>query len=120
LLQAYVAFKEVQLPRLRRERPGLKGHRLKEVLVRMWSRSPQNPLNQPAQAMGVGAGGGGARAGFRAKDRDGAQIARSARKFSHRRDPRTHPVWEGEGDGDVAVAWGGPASEVGPAGEGKK
>ena len=115
-----MAFKEVQLPRLRRERPGLKGHRLKEVLVRMWSRSPQNPLNQPAQAMGVVAGGGGARAGVRAKDRDGAQIARSARKFSHRRDPRTHPVWEGEGEGDVAVGWEGPASEVGPAGEGKK
>ena len=113
LLQAYVAFKEVQLPRLRRERPGLKGHRLKEVLVRMWSRSPQNPLNRPLQD-GPGAGG---RDRDRDRDKEG-RIARSARKFSHRRDPRTHPVWEGAGE--AQVVWEGSLPGVGPAGAGTK
>lgn len=44
---AYLAFEERELPILRAEKPGLKQSQYKEILFKMWQKSPENPMNGP-------------------------------------------------------------------------
>lgn len=43
---AYAAFEEKQLPILKKENPTLRLSQLKEILYKMWQKSPENPFNQ--------------------------------------------------------------------------
>ena len=43
---AYAAFEERELPRLKEENPGLRLSQFKQMLQKMWKKSPENPLNQ--------------------------------------------------------------------------
>ena len=43
---AYLAYEEVNLPRLKAENPNLRLSQLKQMLKKDWNKSPENPLNQ--------------------------------------------------------------------------
>ncbi len=43
---AYLAFEEVNLPRLKAENPNMRLSQLKQMLKKDWAKSPDNPLNQ--------------------------------------------------------------------------
>lgn len=45
-MQAYKAFEERELPRLKDEYPGLRLGQLKQKLFKLWKKSPDNPMNQ--------------------------------------------------------------------------
>lgn len=40
------AFQEAELPKLKEEKPGLTLHQYKDMVWKMWKKSPDNPLNQ--------------------------------------------------------------------------
>ncbi|KAJ3088543.1 hypothetical protein HK102_008515 [Quaeritorhiza haematococci] len=43
---AYAAFEEREMPILKAENPGLRLSQLKQLLQKMWKKSPENPMNQ--------------------------------------------------------------------------
>eukprot|EP00850_Spirogloea_muscicola_P026033 SM005284S17842 [mRNA] locus=s5284:10:502:- [translate_table: standard] len=55
LKAAYKAFEEAELPRLRAERPGMSLTQYKDLLWKLWKKSPSNPLNAPAAATAAAA-----------------------------------------------------------------
>lgn len=40
------AFEEAELPRLKEEKPGLTHTQYKDMIWKLWKKSPDNPLNQ--------------------------------------------------------------------------
>ncbi|XP_050378461.1 uncharacterized protein LOC126795737 [Argentina anserina] len=42
------AFEEAELPRLKEEKPGLTHNQYKDMIWKLWKKSPDNPLNQVA------------------------------------------------------------------------
>lgn len=40
------AFEEAELPKLKEEKPGLTLNQYKDMIWKMWKKSPDNPLNQ--------------------------------------------------------------------------
>lgn len=49
LKAAFKAFEEVELPRLKAEKPGLTHTQYKDMIWKMWKKSPDNPLNRAAE-----------------------------------------------------------------------
>ena len=47
---AFAAFKEAQMPLLKKENPTLRLSQLNERLYELWKKSPENPFNQVAIA----------------------------------------------------------------------
>eukprot|EP00244_Chara_vulgaris_P002590 TRINITY_DN14613_c0_g1_i4.p1 TRINITY_DN14613_c0_g1~~TRINITY_DN14613_c0_g1_i4.p1 ORF type:complete len:233 (+),score=89.42 TRINITY_DN14613_c0_g1_i4:454-1152(+) len=47
LKAAFKLFEDAELPRLKVERPGLTLTQYKDLLWKMWKKSPANPMNQP-------------------------------------------------------------------------
>ncbi|CAN6296660.1 unnamed protein product [Urochloa humidicola] len=45
---SYKAFEEAELARLKEEKPGLTLHQYKDMIWKLWKKSPDNPLNQVA------------------------------------------------------------------------
>ncbi|CAL4928870.1 unnamed protein product [Urochloa decumbens] len=45
---SYRAFEEAELARLKEEKPGLTLHQYKDMIWKLWKKSPDNPLNQVA------------------------------------------------------------------------
>ncbi|KAK9841833.1 hypothetical protein WJX81_006114 [Elliptochloris bilobata] len=50
LKAAFAAFSDSMLPELKLEKPGLKQSQYKEMLWKLWQKSPSNPLNGPPSA----------------------------------------------------------------------
>ncbi|KAL1221384.1 hypothetical protein V5N11_013783 [Cardamine amara subsp. amara] len=50
LKASFKAFEEAELPRLKQEKPGLTHTQYKDLIWKMWKKSPDNPLNQAAAA----------------------------------------------------------------------
>ncbi|CAH9142476.1 unnamed protein product [Cuscuta epithymum] len=48
LKASFKAFEEYELPRLKEEKPGLTHTQYKDMLWKLWKKSPDNPLNQIA------------------------------------------------------------------------
>lgn len=48
LKAAFKAFEEAELPRLKEEKPGLTHTQYKDMIWKLWKKSPDNPLNQVA------------------------------------------------------------------------
>uniref|UniRef100_A0A1J3DID2 Coiled-coil domain-containing protein n=1 Tax=Noccaea caerulescens TaxID=107243 RepID=A0A1J3DID2_NOCCA len=48
LKASFKAFEEAELPRLKEEKPGLTHTQYKDLIWKMWKKSPDNPLNQAA------------------------------------------------------------------------
>ncbi|KAJ3689752.1 hypothetical protein LUZ61_018916 [Rhynchospora tenuis] len=48
LKATFKAFEEVELPKLKEEKPGLTLNQYKDMIWKMWKKSPDNPLNQQA------------------------------------------------------------------------
>lgn len=48
LRAAFKAFEEAELPRLKEEKPGLTHTQYKDMIWKLWKKSPDNPLNQVA------------------------------------------------------------------------
>ncbi|PPD72868.1 hypothetical protein GOBAR_DD30227 [Gossypium barbadense] len=46
LKASFKAFEEVELPRLKEEKPGLTHTQYKDLIWKLWKKSPDNPLNQ--------------------------------------------------------------------------
>ncbi|KDP47146.1 hypothetical protein JCGZ_00037 [Jatropha curcas] len=46
LKASFKAFEEAELPRLREEKPGLTHNQYKDMIWKLWKKSPDNPLNQ--------------------------------------------------------------------------
>ncbi|PKA50258.1 hypothetical protein AXF42_Ash017852 [Apostasia shenzhenica] len=46
LKASFKAFEEAELPRLKEEKPGLALHQYKDMIWKLWKKSPDNPLNQ--------------------------------------------------------------------------
>ncbi|KAA3465490.1 coiled-coil domain-containing protein 124-like protein isoform X1 [Gossypium australe] len=46
LKASFKAFEEVELPRLKEEKPGLTHNQYKDMIWKLWKKSPDNPLNQ--------------------------------------------------------------------------
>jgi len=46
LKASFKAYEEVELPRLKSEKPGLTHTQYKDLIWKMWKKSPDNPLNQ--------------------------------------------------------------------------
>ena len=44
LKSAYAAFEEREMPKLKEENPGLRLSQLKQMLQKMWKKSPENPM----------------------------------------------------------------------------
>lgn len=44
--RSYISFEERMLPRLKQENPTLRLSQLKEMLWKLWQKSPENPFNQ--------------------------------------------------------------------------
>jgi hypothetical protein len=42
----YQAFEEAELPKLKEEKPGLTYRQYKDMIWKLWKKSPDNPLNQ--------------------------------------------------------------------------
>lgn len=40
------AFEEAELPKLKEEKPGLTHNQYKDMIWKLWKKSPDNPLNQ--------------------------------------------------------------------------
>lgn len=49
LKASFKAFEEAELPRLKEEKPGLLHNQYKDLLWKLWKKSPDNPLNQAAE-----------------------------------------------------------------------
>jgi hypothetical protein len=47
---AWAQYEEEELPKLKKENPGLKLSQLNQKLQKMWKKSPQNPMNQQSVA----------------------------------------------------------------------
>ncbi|KAF3321140.1 Coiled-coil domain-containing protein [Carex littledalei] len=48
LKATFKAFEEAELPKLKEEKPGLTLNQYKDMIWKMWKKSPDNPLNQAA------------------------------------------------------------------------
>lgn len=48
LKASFKAFEEAELPRLKEEKPGLTHTQYKDMIWKLWKKSPDNPLNQTA------------------------------------------------------------------------
>ncbi|OAY37423.1 coiled-coil domain-containing protein 124 isoform X1 [Manihot esculenta] len=46
LKASFKAFEEVELPKLKEEKPGLTHNQYKDMIWKLWKKSPDNPLNQ--------------------------------------------------------------------------
>ncbi|KAL3813982.1 hypothetical protein ACJIZ3_015250 [Penstemon smallii] len=46
LKASFKAFEEAELPRLKEEKPGLTHNQYKDMVWKLWKKSPDNPLNQ--------------------------------------------------------------------------
>ncbi|KAM1006911.1 hypothetical protein FF1_003552 [Malus domestica] len=46
LKASFKAFEEAELPRLKEEKPGLTHNQYKDMIWKLWKKSPDNPLNQ--------------------------------------------------------------------------
>ncbi|CAM8935579.1 unnamed protein product [Rhodiola kirilowii] len=46
LKASFKAFEEAELPRLKEEKPGLTHNQYKDLIWKLWKKSPDNPLNQ--------------------------------------------------------------------------
>lgn len=53
LKASFKAFEEAELPRLKEEKPGLTHTQYKDMIWKLWKKSPDNPLNQAAQVQSV-------------------------------------------------------------------
>ncbi|KAJ4715893.1 hypothetical protein OWV82_010982 [Melia azedarach] len=49
LKASFKAFEEAELPRLKEEKPGLTHNQYKDMIWKLWKKSPDNPLNQIAE-----------------------------------------------------------------------
>ncbi|KAB1997674.1 hypothetical protein ES319_D12G039500v1 [Gossypium barbadense] len=49
LKASFKAFEEVELPRLKEEKPGLTHTQYKDLIWKLWKKSPDNPLNQMSE-----------------------------------------------------------------------
>ncbi|KAF5449049.1 hypothetical protein F2P56_029537 [Juglans regia] len=49
LKASFKAFEEVELPKLKEEKPGLTHNQYKDMIWKLWKKSPDNPLNQIAE-----------------------------------------------------------------------
>ncbi|XP_075511322.1 uncharacterized protein LOC142547111 isoform X2 [Primulina tabacum] len=49
LKASFKAFEEAELPRLKKEKPGLTHTQYKDMIWKLWKKSPDNPLNQIAE-----------------------------------------------------------------------
>lgn len=49
LKAAFKAFEEAELPRLKAEKPGLTHTQYKDMIWKLWKKSPDNPLNRVAE-----------------------------------------------------------------------
>ncbi|KAJ0077426.1 hypothetical protein Patl1_35846 [Pistacia atlantica] len=49
LKASFKAFEEAELPRLKEEKPGLTHTQYKDLIWKLWKKSPDNPLNQVAE-----------------------------------------------------------------------
>eukprot|EP01018_Ginkgo_biloba_P020147 Gb_11535 [translate_table: standard] len=49
LKASFKAFEEVELRRLKEEKPGLAHNQYKDMIWKLWKKSPDNPLNQAAE-----------------------------------------------------------------------
>lgn len=49
LRASFKAFEEVELPKLKEEKPGLTLNQYKDMIWKLWKKSPDNPLNQAAE-----------------------------------------------------------------------
>ncbi|XP_010526547.1 PREDICTED: coiled-coil domain-containing protein 124 [Tarenaya hassleriana] len=49
LKASFKAFEETELPKLKEEKPGLTHTQYKDMIWKMWKKSPDNPLNQVAE-----------------------------------------------------------------------
>uniref|UniRef100_A0A7N0T6Y4 Coiled-coil domain-containing protein n=1 Tax=Kalanchoe fedtschenkoi TaxID=63787 RepID=A0A7N0T6Y4_KALFE len=50
LKASFKAFEEAELPRLKEEKPGLTHNQYKDLIWKLWKKSPDNPLNQVEKA----------------------------------------------------------------------
>ncbi|CAM8987292.1 unnamed protein product [Rhodiola kirilowii] len=50
LKASFKAFEEAELPRLKEEKPGLTHNQYKDMIWKLWKKSPDNPLNQVEKA----------------------------------------------------------------------
>uniref|UniRef100_A0A0D9W860 Coiled-coil domain-containing protein n=1 Tax=Leersia perrieri TaxID=77586 RepID=A0A0D9W860_9ORYZ len=48
LKASFKAFEEAELPKLKEEKPGLTLNQYKDMIWKLWKKSPDNPLNQTA------------------------------------------------------------------------
>ncbi|OEL13268.1 hypothetical protein BAE44_0025715 [Dichanthelium oligosanthes] len=46
LKSSFKAFEEAELPKLKEEKPGLTLNQYKDMIWKLWKKSPDNPLNQ--------------------------------------------------------------------------
>ncbi|KAJ1399037.1 coiled-coil domain-containing protein [Sesbania bispinosa] len=49
LKASFKAFEEAELPKLKQEKPGLTYTQYKDMIWKLWKKSPDNPLNQIAE-----------------------------------------------------------------------
>lgn len=49
LKASFKAFEEAELPKLKEEKPGLTLNQYKDMIWKLWKKSPDNPLNQAAE-----------------------------------------------------------------------
>ncbi|XP_015942375.1 uncharacterized protein LOC107467720 [Arachis duranensis] len=49
LKASFKAFEEAELPKLKEEKPGLTHTQYKDLIWKLWKKSPDNPLNQIAE-----------------------------------------------------------------------
>ncbi|TKW05953.1 hypothetical protein SEVIR_7G210000v4 [Setaria viridis] len=49
LKSSFKAFEEAELPKLKEEKPGLTLNQYKDMIWKLWKKSPDNPLNQAAE-----------------------------------------------------------------------
>ncbi|WOL05964.1 Coiled-coil domain-containing protein [Canna indica] len=49
LKASFKAFEEAELPKLKEEKPGLSLNQYKDMIWKLWKKSPDNPLNQAAE-----------------------------------------------------------------------
>lgn len=49
LKASFKAFEEAELPKLKEEKPGLTHNQYKDMVWKLWKKSPDNPLNQAAE-----------------------------------------------------------------------
>ncbi|KAI9182016.1 hypothetical protein LWI28_021133 [Acer negundo] len=49
LKASFKAFEEAELPKLKEEKPGLTHNQYKDMVWKLWKKSPDNPLNQVAE-----------------------------------------------------------------------